>query len=58
LSQKCMECPPPVSRPHGCVQANYQQLFLNLQFTYCILRKLHKIEQKGALAKDLAGFVH
>ena len=24
------------SRPRGCVQANYQQLIPNLQFTYCI----------------------
>jgi hypothetical protein len=25
------------SRPRGCVQANYQQLTPNLQFTHCIM---------------------
>ena len=29
------------SRPRGCVQANYQQLFPNLQLTHCIMHKLH-----------------
>jgi len=29
------------SRPRGCVQANYQQFNPNLQFTHCIMHKLH-----------------
>ena len=29
------------SRPRGCVQANYQQLISNVQYTYCITHKLH-----------------
>jgi len=32
----------PPSRPRGCVQSNYQQLIPNLQFTYCIMQKLHE----------------
>ena len=30
------------SRPRGCVQANYQQLIPNLQFTHCSMHKLHE----------------
>ena len=30
-----------LSRPRGCVQANYQQLIPNLQFTHCIMHKSH-----------------
>ena len=29
------------SRPRGCVQADYQQLIPNLQFTHCIMHRLH-----------------
>jgi len=29
------------SRPRGCVQAIYQELIPNLQFTHCITHKLH-----------------
>ena len=31
----------PPRRPRECVQANYQQLIPNLQFTYCNMHKLH-----------------
>jgi len=34
------------SRPWGCVQANYQQLISNLQFTHCIMHKLHNFSKK------------
>jgi len=34
------------SRPRGCVQANYQQLISNLQFTHCIMHKLHNFSKK------------
>ena len=30
---------PEVDRAQGCVQANYQQLILDLQLTYCIILK-------------------
>jgi len=36
----------PPSRPRGRVQASYQQLFLNMQFTYCIMHKLHEWSKK------------
>ena len=36
----------PPSRPRGCVQANYQQLIPNLQFTHCIMHKLHDLSKK------------
>ena len=29
------------SRPRGCVQAYYQQLIPDLQFTHCIMHRLH-----------------
>ena len=34
------------SRPQGCDQADYQQLILNLQFTHCIMHKLHDWSKK------------
>jgi len=34
------------SRPRGCVQANYQQFIPNLQFTHCIMHKLHDWSKK------------
>ena len=34
------------SRLRGCVQANYQQLIPNLQFTHCIMHKLHDLGLK------------
>ena len=36
----------PPGRPWTCVQANYQQLTPNLQFTYCIRHKLHEWSKK------------
>jgi hypothetical protein len=36
----------PPSRPQGCVQANCQQLITNLQFTYCIIQKLHELSKQ------------
>jgi len=36
----------PPSRPRGWVQANYQQLFPNLQFTHCIMLELHGWSKK------------
>ena len=35
----------PPSRPQGCVQANYQQSIPNLQFTHCIMLKLHEVKK-------------
>ena len=29
------------SRPRGFVQAKYQQLIPNLQYTHCIMHRLH-----------------
>jgi len=37
----------PPSRLRGCVQANYQQLITNLQFTYCVLQELHEWSKKA-----------
>ena len=37
---------PTKSRPQGCVQAIYQQLIPNLQFTHCIMHKLHGWSKK------------
>ena len=36
----------PPSRAQGCVQADYQQVIPNLQFTYCIMHKLHEWSKK------------
>jgi len=38
------------SRPRGCVQANYQQLILNLHFTHCIMQSC-MIEVKKCFGK-------
>ena len=35
-----------LSRPRGCVQANYQQLIPNLQFTHRIMHRLHDLGLK------------
>jgi hypothetical protein len=37
----------PPRRPRGCFQANYQQLIPKLQFSYCIMHKLHEWSKKG-----------
>ena len=31
------------SRPWGCVQANYQKLIPNLQFTHCIMHTVLRL---------------